>query len=86
MKTSGIEWTPSWQFLHNTHRNIFGGVTRYEYECGVHPPIYELRPVLTEFAASSTDEELRQFASLMQSGTAAEQKAAIEAAIEKGLE
>jgi hypothetical protein len=84
LKTSGIEWMRSWQFLHNTHRNIFGRATRYE--CGIPPLIYELRPVLAEFAAASTDEELRQFTSLMQSGTDAEQKAAIDAAVEKGLE
>lgn len=83
LKASGIEWTRSWRFLHGTHRNIFGGATLHK--CGVPPPIYELRPVLTEFAAASTDEELRQFASLMQFGTAAEQKAAIDAAVEKGL-
>jgi len=27
LKNSGITWTPSWQFLHNTHRTIFGNAT-----------------------------------------------------------
>src|SRR6266498_3821585 len=35
LKTSNIAWTPSWQFLHNTHRNLFGVATCYE--CGTAP-------------------------------------------------
>lgn len=84
LKASGIEWTRSWQFLHRTHRNIFGGTICNED--GAAPPIYELRPVLKEFAAGSTDAELRQFVDLMQSDTAAEQDAAIDAAVAKGFE
>ena len=83
LKSSGIAWTPSWQFLHNTHRTIFGDATRYE--CGSAPPIYQLRPVLKGFAAASTDAELREFVRVMQSGTDAEQKTAVESAGEKGL-
>ena len=83
LKSSGIAWTPSWQFLHNTHRNVFGGAT--SFECGFAPPIYHLRPVLKEFVAASTDAELREFVRLI-SGTDAEQKAAVNAASEKGLQ
>jgi hypothetical protein len=84
LKSSGIAWTRSWQFLHNTHRTIFGDATCYE--CGSAPPIYQLRPVLKGFAAASTDAELREFVRVMQSGTDAEQKAAVESAGEKGLQ
>ena len=84
LKNSGITWTQSWQFLHNTHRTVFGNATCYE--CGSAPEIYQLRPVLKEFAAASTDAELRKFVRVMQSGTEAEQKAAVEAAGEKGLQ
>ncbi len=83
LKSSGIPWVPSWQFLANTHRNVFGGATCFE--CGLAPAIYSLRPVLKEFAAASTDAELREFVRVMQSGTDAEQEAAVEAASEKGL-
>jgi hypothetical protein len=83
LKNSGISWAPSWRFLHNTHRNVFGFATCYE--CGPAPAIYHLRPVLKEFAAASTDAELREFVRAMQSGTDAEQNAAVEAAGEKGL-
>jgi hypothetical protein len=84
LRSSGIQWTPSWQFLHNTHRNVLGHATCYE--CGSAPAIYGLRPVLEEFAAASTDAELREFVRVMQSGTDAEQRAAVEAAVEKGLQ
>jgi len=83
LKSRGIAWTPSWQFLHNTHRNIFGVVTCDE--CGTAPPIYQLRPVLKEFAAASTDSELREFVWSMQSGTDAQRQAAVQTATEKGL-
>jgi hypothetical protein len=84
LKSSGITWTSSWQFLHNTHRTVFGNATRYE--CGSAPPIYQIRPVLKDFTAASTDAELREFVRVMQSGTDAEQKTAVEAAGEKGLQ
>jgi hypothetical protein len=84
LKSSGIAWTPSWQFLHNTHRTILGNARCYE--CGPAPAIHQLRPVLKEFAAASTDAELRDFVRVMQSGTDAEQKAAVDAAGEKGLQ
>jgi hypothetical protein len=79
LKNSGITWIPSWQFLHNTHRTILGNATYYE--CGSAPEIYQLRPVLKDFAAASTDAELREFVRVMQSGTDAEKKVAVEAAI-----
>jgi hypothetical protein len=84
LKTSGIAWTPSWRGLHNTYRNAFGRAICYE--CGSAPPIYQLRPVLQEFAAASTDAELREFVRVMQSGTEAEQEAAVNAAAEKELQ
>jgi hypothetical protein len=84
LKASGVPWTPSWQFMHNTHRNVFGRAT--SYECGSAPAIFRLRPVLAEYAAGATDAELREFVRVMQSGTDAEQEAAVEAAVEKGFE
>lgn len=78
LNSSGIQWAPSWQFLHNTHRNVFGGATCHE--CGWTPAIYQLTPMLKEFAAVSTDAELRAFVRVMQSGTDAEREAAVEAA------
>ena len=84
LRSSGIAWTPAWQFLHNTHRNVLGGATCYE--CGSAPAILELRPVLTEFAAASTDAELREFVRVMQSGTDAERRAAVDAAGAKALQ
>jgi hypothetical protein len=84
LKSSGIAWTPSWQFLHNTHLNVFGNATLRE--CGIAPQIHQLRPVLKEFAAASTDAELREFVRILQSGTESEQKSAVDAAAEKGFQ
>lgn len=83
LKQSGISWTPRWHTLHNTHRNIFGSALRYD--CSSAPPIFEIRLVLREFATTCTDDDLREFVRVMQSGTESEQKAAVDAANEKAL-
>lgn len=83
LRSSGITWTPAWRFLHNTHRTILGNATCFE--CGSAPPIYQIRAVLKDFAAASTDAELRELVRVMETGTDDQQKAAVEAAGEKGL-
>jgi hypothetical protein len=55
------------------------------YECGSAPPIYRLGSVLKQFTAASSDAELRKFIHVLQSGTEQEQRAAVDAAGEKGL-
>ena len=83
LKFSRIAWTPSWQYLNNTHRNIFG--IAICHECGTAPQIFQLRPALKDFAAVSTDTELHDFVRIMQSGAPAEQNAAVETAFQKSL-
>jgi hypothetical protein len=83
LRSRGISWTPSWQFLHNTHRTVFGVATCYE--CGSAPAISQLCPVLGLFASASSDAELREFVRVMESGTDAQQKAAVDAAADKAL-
>jgi len=83
LRTSGIPWKPHWQFLDGTRSTVFGIVA--QRECGAAPPIYRLRPVLAQFVTASTDDEIRAFVKVMQSGTEIEQRAAIEAAVEKSL-
>lgn len=83
LKRSRIAWSPSWQSMHSTHRNIFGGATCRE--CGTAPPIMQLRMVMKEFAAASTDAELREFVRVMEEGSETQREAAVEAACEKGL-
>jgi hypothetical protein len=49
------------------------------------PPIYQIKMVLDGFAQASTDEQLRDFVQVMQTGSEDEQKAAVDAAAETGL-
>ncbi len=66
---------------------ILGNVTFRA--CNSAPPIFEIRPVSKQFAEASTDAELREFVRVMQTGTEAEQRAAVDAVAEmvfKGLE
>src|SRR5690606_27644214 len=74
LRQAGMAWKRDWVFVHNTHRSVFGNAVKFE--CGGAPPIYELRPVLAEFVAASSDDELRQFVAVMQSGTPAQQQTA----------
>jgi hypothetical protein len=81
LRASGISWSPSQRYLHNTSYSLLGK----RYACSSAPPIYDIIPVLKEFAAASTDEELREFVRVMQSGTDDQQKAAVDAATEKAF-
>src|SRR4051794_7513015 len=40
LKRSGIGWSPSWRFLDDTERNVFGGVLGRG--CATAPPVYGL--------------------------------------------
>jgi hypothetical protein len=79
----GLSWKRDWRFLHNVRRTMTGRAVGYE--CGLAPPIMEIQVVLTAFAGAATDEEIREFVRVMRTGTEAEQRAAVEAAGEKGL-
>lgn len=81
LKASGIPWTADWRFMSENGRTIAGVVTYRG--CSTAPPIYQIRPVLKKFADASTDAELREFVRVMQTGTDAEQAAAVDAAGEK---
>ena len=83
LKQAAIPWTPDWRFLHDTDRTAFGQATRYA--CGSAPPIYRIQSGLGDFAAASTDDELRAFVRAMETGTEEAQRAAVDAAGEKGL-
>jgi hypothetical protein len=79
----GVHRNPTWQFLSETKYNAWGRTIGIG--CAAAPLIYQLRPVLQDYVAASTDEELRRFAQTMLSGTPAQQQAAITVAAEEGL-
>jgi hypothetical protein len=83
MKKVGVSWTRDWRFLSNTPRTIFGTPTCHE--CGSAPPISQIQPVLKGFVDTSSDDEILTFVRIMQSGTEAQQRAAVDAACEKAL-
>jgi hypothetical protein len=78
---AGVPWTSRWHTLHNTHRTLFGRATCYE--CGSAPAISPLRSCLQEFVDASSDEQIRTFVRVMESGTEDEQRAAVDAAGQK---
>jgi hypothetical protein len=77
-------WTPDWRTINVNEYCVFGFQTARG--CSIAPPIYQLRPVLKEFAAASTDAELRQFVDVMRAGGDAQQSSAVEAAAARGLQ
>jgi len=80
---AGVPWTPRWHTLHNTHRTLFGRATCYG--CGSAPAIYPLRSCLQEFVDASSEDQIRAFVRVMESGTEDEQRAAVEAAERKAF-
>ena len=80
LRSRGITWTPSWHFMSRTSSGVFGVTCR---ECSSAPPIVQLTPVISQFAATATDAELREFVHVMQAGTGDQQNAAVDAAIER---
>jgi hypothetical protein len=83
LKQIGVQRNPTWQFLSESEYTLWG--RPLSVRCATAPPIYQIRPVLQDFVAASTDEELRRFAQVLHSGRPDEQQAAIDAAAEKGL-
>jgi hypothetical protein len=82
LKQSNIAWTPTWQFLHNYEYNLVGG--RGGVGCGRAPEIYSFAFSFSdEFAKSASDAELRDFVTVMQTGTEREQRETIEAVVER---
>jgi hypothetical protein len=77
----GAAWTPRRAFLHNTYIDLFDRPRGWE--CGEAPPIHTLAPLLQDFVAASTDEEVVAFVRTMESGSDDEQRAAVEAACTK---
>jgi hypothetical protein len=80
----GIPWTPRWQSLHAVSSSSLGYVT--SRGCASAPPIYSLRTVLKEFVAAASDDEIRAFVRVMESGTEEQQRAAVDAAGAKALQ
>ncbi|MCE9589761.1 MAG: hypothetical protein K8S99_04485 [Planctomycetes bacterium] len=80
----GVRRTPRWQYLSSTKFDLFR--RRNARACAMAPPIYYLREMLDDFIAASSDDELRTFVHVMETGTATEQKAAVDAASEKALQ
>jgi hypothetical protein len=79
LKSREIPWTPSWQLLSATRHNIFGAVT--SRACGDAPPIYRLQMFPQAPASSASDEELRAFVRIMESGTEIQKLDAVDAAL-----
>lgn len=82
LREIGYQWKPEWRSVHFAATSLLGG---RRIECSTAPPILEITPVLDSYAKSASPDELRQFADVLRLGNEQEQKAAVEAAGEKGL-
>jgi hypothetical protein len=79
----GYQWKPNWYGLFIAPKTIWGTVIIWED--GLSPPIYQLHPLMEEFAAHATDAEVRRFADAMESGTREQQEAAVGVACDEAL-
>jgi hypothetical protein len=64
-----------WKLVSDTTYRVVGN--RLGSGCGSAPPIYDLTPILTEVADHSTDRELRDLVTALQTGTREQQEAAV---------
>jgi hypothetical protein len=83
LRTSNIPWTRDWRVLGHAHRTVYGNATMRG--CGSAPPIIQIRSVLGQFANAATDDQLREFVRVMQSGAEPARTAAINAAGEVAM-
>jgi hypothetical protein len=81
LRRMGVTWVADWRCLSDVHYSLFD----WSRGCGPAPAIYFLRSEMKAFVDASSDQEIREFVRVMQTGTEAEQRAAVEAAEEKGL-
>ena len=78
------EVTYDWRHINGTMKTIWGKSVGCGH--GAAPPIYFFpRDLLERFVKSSSDNDLRHFVDVMRHGTKQEQKAAVEAAVNKEL-
>lgn len=77
----GFSWKRDWRFL----SEVDGSLLSSSHACAKAPPIYEMTPIMNDFVANSSDNQVREFARIMQSGTEVEQNAAVAAAEGRAL-
>ncbi|MCE9589760.1 MAG: hypothetical protein K8S99_04480 [Planctomycetes bacterium] len=81
LRKIGVPWTPRWKSVSSGYFNFFGGMLGRG--CGSAPPISDLLRDEVTFAADATDDEVRAFVHVMEFGTEAQQKDAVNEAWEK---
>jgi hypothetical protein len=79
LRRMGATWQADWRFTSDERFSLLD----MRRGCGSEPEISELRSVMKEFVEASTDQETREFVTVMQVGTQAEQRAAVEKALER---
>jgi hypothetical protein len=84
LRKMGVQWNRDWRMISTTDQTIFGNVVGRG--CGTAPPIFPLTTVLAGFVAASDDNQIRQFVRILQVGTEADQRKAIDAAGDRALE
>lgn len=77
LNASGITWTPHWELYSQFYETL---IPSFNCGRGASPPISHMD--LPDFVRVSTDDELRAFVRIMESGTTGEKEAAARAAVE----
>jgi hypothetical protein len=77
LNAMGVRWTRDWHSM-STYGYSMSGV-RTSRGCGSAPPVYG-GAWLSQYVAVATDQEVREFVGVMQSGSAEQQRSAISVA------
>jgi hypothetical protein len=81
LRKRGIVWTPRWRLVTVTGGHLVGPA--FWVGDGERPVVCDLSGAMQAFADLSTDDELREFVRVMQTGTREEQGEAVSAADQK---
>jgi hypothetical protein len=86
LKKMGVTWTPAWTFVCGPERTIFGSTV--VSVCGSTPPIGGMcgNTGLQMYVDNASDAEVLELVHILQTGTDAQQKAAMEVAFRRALE
>jgi hypothetical protein len=81
-RAMGVNWRSDWHLLSDVEYSLLGT----SRGCSPAPPIYGMRPLMKPFVQNASEQEQRDFLQIMQTGSDAQQTAAVDAVVTKYLD
>ena len=81
LRSMGLEWKRDWRPVGCVGSSVLGNTV--SRGCGPAPAIYQLGPAQVQYAETASDKDVLGLVSVLQSGTDAQQRTALDDAVEK---